>query len=353
MVEYKLIISFDGGGMRGLVTLYLLDYLEKEFGVDITLKAHLMGGTSTGGIIALSKIQRLSNQEIKDCYLNVGKTVMKFSCDNIVEAQTLANTQLYEQELALKFKNTKMLELGDYRKQRALVVCGSKPTGSFNKFDVTLLCNYPTISDKRKYLPKDRPIDVTVVDAIRCTSGIPLIFGPIKCIANMDVVDGGVLHNNPVNVCINEAISEWKSDNVEYIVISLGTGRAEKYKSPVLEQLKKSTVRSLKGSSQIGVSNSSEQLTLGVQVIDQLLEGTSGAHSEYLKFVDTVSKQSTFTIHPFRLDPQLQKSYFLADASDETIKAMKTDTDNYLTNPTTIETISKLKLLLHQSGFIP
>lgn len=46
------ILSFDGGGIRGLVTLALLKRLEAKIPNLIT-GADLFAGTSTGGIIAL------------------------------------------------------------------------------------------------------------------------------------------------------------------------------------------------------------------------------------------------------------------------------------------------------------
>ena len=52
MGQYKL-LSFDGGGIRGYISISLLAHLEAETGVDVI--AHIDGvcGTSTGGLIAL------------------------------------------------------------------------------------------------------------------------------------------------------------------------------------------------------------------------------------------------------------------------------------------------------------
>src|SRR5689334_20922503 len=46
------IVSFDGGGVRGIYTAVLLQRLCEQV-PDLTEKADLLAGTSTGGIIAL------------------------------------------------------------------------------------------------------------------------------------------------------------------------------------------------------------------------------------------------------------------------------------------------------------
>lgn len=48
----KLILSCDGGGIRGAATAIFLSRLEKAIGVKIADKFDMFAGTSTGGIIA-------------------------------------------------------------------------------------------------------------------------------------------------------------------------------------------------------------------------------------------------------------------------------------------------------------
>ena len=47
------ILSFDGGGIRGIVTLAILKRLETAF-PNLIANTDLFAGTSTGGIIALA-----------------------------------------------------------------------------------------------------------------------------------------------------------------------------------------------------------------------------------------------------------------------------------------------------------
>ncbi|WP_420421818.1 patatin-like phospholipase family protein [Simkania sp.] len=48
----KKILSFDGGGIRGVIPAYFLHKLEEATGVTLATNADLLAGTSTGSIIA-------------------------------------------------------------------------------------------------------------------------------------------------------------------------------------------------------------------------------------------------------------------------------------------------------------
>ena len=49
----KLIVSCDGGGIRGLIVALLLQQLNSEY-PDFLGRTYLHAGTSTGGIISLA-----------------------------------------------------------------------------------------------------------------------------------------------------------------------------------------------------------------------------------------------------------------------------------------------------------
>jgi uncharacterized protein len=50
---YKPILAIDGGGIRGIIPLTVLSYIEQEMGKPISEIFYLISGSSTGGIIAL------------------------------------------------------------------------------------------------------------------------------------------------------------------------------------------------------------------------------------------------------------------------------------------------------------
>src|SRR5213079_261368 len=65
------ILSFDGGGIRGLVTLAILKRLEAQI-PNLIKRADLLAGTSTGGIIALGLAAGKSVDELISLYQDNG-----------------------------------------------------------------------------------------------------------------------------------------------------------------------------------------------------------------------------------------------------------------------------------------
>ena len=68
------ILTFDGGGIRGLVTLALLKRLEAQI-PSLVREADLIAGTSTGGIIALGLAAGLSVNDLIALYRDKGEKI--------------------------------------------------------------------------------------------------------------------------------------------------------------------------------------------------------------------------------------------------------------------------------------
>ena len=79
----KRILALDGGGIRGILTLQFLQAIEllvkKRFGDDTLLCDYfdLIGGTSTGSIIAAGLACGMTVDALQELYLNIGKNVFK------------------------------------------------------------------------------------------------------------------------------------------------------------------------------------------------------------------------------------------------------------------------------------
>lgn len=82
--DIKVVITFDGGGIRGLISLIIAAAIEKAAGVPLSQACDLIAGTSTGGIAALllvlpdernSKIPMYSANEIVQQYQDFAKTI--------------------------------------------------------------------------------------------------------------------------------------------------------------------------------------------------------------------------------------------------------------------------------------
>jgi patatin-like phospholipase/acyl hydrolase len=63
------ILTFDGGGLKGLFAAAILAELESQLGVSLVDHFDLVAGTSTGGLIALALGAGLRPVDIVDFYV--------------------------------------------------------------------------------------------------------------------------------------------------------------------------------------------------------------------------------------------------------------------------------------------
>ncbi len=71
----RIILSLDGGGMRGILTIQLLKKLEEVAGIPCYDLVDMVAGTSTGGIIAGLLVRGLNANEIEEKYDELIKEV--------------------------------------------------------------------------------------------------------------------------------------------------------------------------------------------------------------------------------------------------------------------------------------
>ena len=74
MTQIHRVLSFDGGGIRGLYHAKLLENL-KGRRLDVATRANIVAGTSTGAIVAAALAIGKEPQTITTLYTNVGEKV--------------------------------------------------------------------------------------------------------------------------------------------------------------------------------------------------------------------------------------------------------------------------------------
>lgn len=246
----KRILSLDGGGIRGALTLGYLRRLEDMLrqrvdDPDFRLSDYfdLIGGTSTGSIIAtglamgfsVEKLQgiyqSLSDQVFKKSLLRFGLFSAKFPVEPLQEALTeyFGDTTLGSDDIQTGLMiMTKRLDTG------SPWVIHNNPRGKY--FHPTGDGGVPN----RDYL---------VREVVRASTAAPHYFQPESLQVSQDVVgafvDGGVSpYNNPALQMLMLATVEgfglnwpWGADNL--LVVSIGTGfRVSRFEPKAVLEMK-------------------------------------------------------------------------------------------------------------------
>ncbi|MCB9252897.1 MAG: patatin-like phospholipase family protein [Flavobacteriales bacterium] len=234
----KRILSLDGGGIRGALTLGYLKKIEtilreKEKDPNLLLCDYfdLIGGTSTGSIIAASLAIGLEVDEIKDKYMVLGGKIFGKKRDWWKPWETYkylkANYSYQALEDSLKdlFKDYTLG--GSELKTGLCIVAKRADTNS-----VWPLINHP--DGKFFDSPIGKNKNIPIWQAVRASSAAPTYFAPQM----IDVgdgqtaafVDGGVsMANNPALTLLMVATLKgfpfhWPMGEDKIEIVSVGTG---------------------------------------------------------------------------------------------------------------------------------
>jgi predicted acylesterase/phospholipase RssA len=238
-VQPRKILALDGGGIRGVITLGVLKALEDQLklaqgaGDDFRLCQFfdLIGGTSTGAIIATALARGMSVEEIVKFYNNFGKTA--FAHRKLWERW---RTLYVDRGLADTLRETfgDDTTLGPEHLQCLLVVVtrnattdsawpiSSNPGATFND---------PALSECNLKIPLWR--------LVRASTAAPVFFPP-EVISWDDsdpdksfvFVDGGTTaYNNPAFLLFKMVTEPayklgWQTGERHLLVVSVGTGSA-------------------------------------------------------------------------------------------------------------------------------
>lgn len=246
------LLSLDGGGVKGLFSIIIIDRLMQETrrleGPGAGHKKpcdyfDLIGGTSTGGLLAimLGRLQ-MDTQLCIQAYKSLSKEVFsrKFKVpflENFRKASNVAlswpwfdGDKLKEavcrtvKENLLPSDSTMLRQSGCTVEDLTLITDMKSATYSF-------VCAVPKYEEKvrriRSYEPLDQQTNAPaerfkIWEAARATSAAPMYFPHIEA-GGVSYFDGGLESNNPVIEVIEEAKQEFPDDKIS-TVISVGTG---------------------------------------------------------------------------------------------------------------------------------
>jgi len=243
----KRILSLDGGGLRGMMTVQVLKKIEKllqdRFGDRNMLLCNyfdLIAGTSTGAIIAAGLSKGMTVKEIEGHYRNLGDKVFKrsFWRQGVV-------LEKYDADAVAKalgeVLGTKMMKDTEFR-TGLLVVTKRLDTGSTWALTNNPEARYYKANPKR---PQTIPNgEYPLWQVVRASTAAPTFFAGEKISIHSDeskerndtvglFIDGGVSpHNNPSLQALMVATMEgynfgWKAGADKILLVSVGTGKAD------------------------------------------------------------------------------------------------------------------------------
>src|SRR6266540_257572 len=218
------ILSFDGGGIRGLVTLAMLKKIQ-DAAPRLISQADLVAGTSTGGIIALGLAAGKTVDELISLYLDNGDKIFDDSwLDNIIDLGGISGADYDQVNLKKILENS----FGSLKLE------GLAKKVLIPSFD---LDNDHEDPNKRTWKPiffhnfpgDDSDGDETLVDVALCTSAAPTYFP-----SHNGYVDGGVVANNPSMAALTQTQDPRAELNPrpalgDIRMLSLGTGTILSY----------------------------------------------------------------------------------------------------------------------------
>ncbi|WP_029062055.1 patatin-like phospholipase family protein [Labrenzia sp. DG1229] len=245
----RFILSIDGGGVRGLIPLRILETLESRLGQrGVNKPMHqifdLMAGTSTGGLIAAG----LSAPRPGGTAGEAAATIAELRNFYEREARDIFRNSITAR-LARAVSNPLGLfdETYDARPLEKLLKERFGWTSMASALTKLVLTAYDIEQRKAVFMTNgleengSRPNDYYFWQAVRATTAAPSYFEPAR-VENLTLksdealVDGGVFMNDPAIAAYLEARKiGW--DQNELVILSLGTGKAEKRPFPYKEAI--------------------------------------------------------------------------------------------------------------------
>jgi hypothetical protein len=215
------ILSLDGGGIRGVLMIQALAKIEGDTGRKIHELFDLIGGTSSGGMMALALASHKSLRHIALHYAQIrsqyeGQSALWSELKRFTTG-TSHSTEKAEELLRDFFKDVKLSDLP--LSPKVFVVASSVDQFPAKPY---LFRNYELTNESKKRTHFIGTSNATVYEAARATTSAPTFYSP-TVISGGKFVDGAVLANNPAMITLCEAATLWPGVNVE-VMASLGTG---------------------------------------------------------------------------------------------------------------------------------
>lgn len=216
------ILSIDGGGTRGLVSLEVLRSIEKTTKKRIHELFDLICGVSSGSIITMAiGSGHFTIDQCEAFYRetseNIFKTDFWTGTPRLLLNHAYYDATMFEKTLKKAFGNTSLMSLAS-EANRPKLVAVSVNAHSVQPFLFRTYTPNPTVGNNFEGTCK-----AEVWQAIRASSAAPGYFQEFKFNSSI-LLDGGMLVNNCTGVAHAEASILWPQEPIQ-CVVSIGSGK--------------------------------------------------------------------------------------------------------------------------------
>ncbi len=226
------ILSLDGGGIRGIVSSYVLREVERQIAeqTDRSLRDYfdLIAGTSTGSIVAAALALGRTSEDLIQVYIHEGETIFPYRTFRSLQRWPLI---LKYGLSAPKFSHSGLIEV---LKKHLVGERGDLARLSDIDRPHLLITSYDTISHTPLIFKNWRHdrwyADLPLWQICVASSSAPTFFPAYKLTSGNAIystIDGGVAAHNPVACAIAAAIRLGHALD-EINVFSIGTGDVAK-----------------------------------------------------------------------------------------------------------------------------
>ncbi|WP_445364927.1 patatin-like phospholipase family protein [Microbulbifer sp. ANSA001] len=231
------ILIIDGGGIRGLIPLYVLQYIEEKLGKPTSEIFDVFSGVSTGAIIATG----LNMPHQKDYMFKDEEAELHSKSEKIIdiyksESEYLFSSPWYHKILTVNgFLSPRFL--GD----RLHEVMQKHYSSELNFRELNNYVIIPSldIHTGKLHLFKNRgedsselPTD-TLYQLVTAAAAAETLFPPVDFMSHNDDVkhryysDAGISANNPASIILREIIKEFPGKKYYVLVLGAGTSPLE------------------------------------------------------------------------------------------------------------------------------
>ena len=303
MSKYR-ILSLDGGGIRGLMTAVWLKRLREKLSKPLHHYFDLVAGTSTGAMLACAVSKGLDPDEIIDLYMERGRKVFPSTSSRLWSRAT----RVFSDGLSAPKYDGKGLE----SELRSVF-----KTSTFGGLRIkpTLVTTYDVFGRQAVVFKNTnaRFKKLKVWEICRASAAAPTYF-PAHVLnldgADVPLVDGGVVANNPTACAIAEGVKINQTTGIgleDFVVASFGTGESIRRIDP-------------------GEAKEWGAAQWAIPIIDVLFDGSADS-------VDYISSQLVAADHYFRFQTRLTDAYDDMDNADRTnLNALIRIANQYIDN---------------------